>query len=736
VAIGRGWIGEVERMALAAIASLAMLVLGTWLYERRGRTQAALALTGTAIGSLYLTLIAATSLYDLVPTAPALALAFAVGAIATALAVRWQSQLVATLGIVGALLAPLLIGAPVSGAVALFVLIALAAAAAVLVAERWDWLAIAAFAISAPQIAAFALGPAEPVGIVLAAVALWGLGTAAALGFELRTAAAKLRPSSALLVALSAVTAATIGHLALREAGETGLADLWLAALAIAQLGVAIAARASPRASREIGLLSAGQAVVLGDLAFGLAVGGPALPIGWAAAALALTQLPRALVPSGRLTPDERTGLELSLGAHLMLAIAHVLLFEAPPSTFSGGLADPPGAALALGSLAVSAALCARFTGFDAVAMAALAWLTAGVLDGVALAVAFALHGLALAEIARRSTSELAAAGACAFLVLAFVHGLAFDAPIDELAGAEQRDLLGGVTALAAACGSALASARLVPQAGLAQSLEAAAVAGLAYLAAFVLDGALVVLAWAVLVGALAAVARARSDQLAPLGALALLLLGVGHALTVEAPPDSLLYGTDGVLAAAVALIALAAAAGLLARGGPAATLRGDQPTMLAAGSDRAETTRDAERGARPLELALSVAAAAMLVYLCSVSIISAFQPDSTAIDANLVDLDRRQQGQLVLSAFWAAAGLAALVAGLVRDARALRLGGFALLGLALAKVVAYDLSTLDSIYRVLSLVGVGLLLLVGAFVYQRLRPQSPDRDLRDVRTP
>jgi len=744
VAIGRGWIGEVERMALAAIASLAMLVLGTWLYERRGRTQAALALTGTAIGSLYLTLIAATSLYDLVPTAPALALAFAVGAIATALAVRWQSQLVATLGIVGALLAPLLIGAPVSGAVALFVLIALAAAAAVLVAERWDWLAIAAFAISAPQIAAFALGPAEPVGIVLAAVALWGLGTAAALGFELRTAAATLRPSSALLVALSAVTAAAIGHLALRETGETGLADLWLAALAIAQLGVAIAARASPRASREIGLLSAGQAVVLGDLAFGLAVGGPALPIGWAAAALALTQLPRALVPSGRLTPDERTGLELSLGAHLMLAIAHVLLFEAPPSTFSGGLADPPGAALALGSLAVSAALCARFTaarplprdGFDAVAMAALAWLTAGVLDGVALAVAFALHGLALAEIARRSTSELAAAGACAFLVLAFVHGLAFDAPIDELAGAEQRDLLGGVTALSAACGSALASARLVPQAGLAQGLEAAAVAGLAYLAAFVLDGALVVLAWAVLVGALTAVARARSDQLAPLGALALLLLGVGHALTVEAPPDSLLYGTDGVLAAAVALIALAAAAGLLARGGPAATLRGDQPTMLAAGSDRDETTRDAERGARPLELALSVAAAAMLVYLCSVSIISAFQPDSTAIDANLVDLDRRQQGQLVLSAFWAAAGLAALVAGLVRDARALRLGGFALLGLALAKVVAYDLSTLDSIYRVLSLVGVGLLLLVGAFVYQRLRPQSPDRDLRDVRTP
>lgn len=724
VAIGRGWIGEAERMALAAVVSTALLAGGVLLYERRGHTQAALALTGSAIGALYLTLTASTSLYDLVPTAPALALAFVLGTLATALAVRWRSQLVAALGIVGALLAPVLVDAPVSGAVAAFVLIALAAAAAVLVAERWDWLAITAFALSAAQIAAFALEPAEPLAIVVAAAALWGLGTAAALGFELRTAAATLRPASALLVALSAVTAAAIGHLALREAAETGLADLWLASLAVAQLGVAIAARSSARASRKIGLLSAGQAVVLGDLAFGLAVGGPALPVGWAAAALALTQLPRALVPSGHLTAPERAGLDLGVGSQLVLAIAHVLLFESPPSSLSGSLADAPGASVAIGSIVISATLCARFSaarplardGFGIAAIAALGWLTAGVLDGVALAVAFALQGVALAEVARRSATPVAAAGAAAFVALAFAHVLAIETPIDQITGGEPGDLL-GVVALATVCACAFACARLLPSPGLRGALDAAAGVGLAYLAPYALEGALVVLAWALLAVALALAVATWHDRLAAVGALALLALAGLHAATLEAPPDSLLYGAGDLLAAVVALAAVAAATALAARAGLG--------VALGAPTDE-----------RPLEIALSAAAAATVVYLGSVAIISAFQPDSTSIGADLLDLDRRQQGQLVLSAFWAVAGLGGLIAGLVRDSRALRLGGLALLGLALAKVVAYDLSTLDSIYRVLSLVGVGLLLLVGAFVYQRMRPRSPDRDLPDVRLP
>jgi uncharacterized membrane protein len=43
-----------------------------------------------------------------------------------------------------------------------------------------------------------------------------------------------------------------------------------------------------------------------------------------------------------------------------------------------------------------------------------------------------------------------------------------------------------------------------------------------------------------------------------------------------------------------------------------------------------------------------------------------------------------------------------------------------------------YDLSTLTSIYRVLSFVVLGLFLLAGAFAYQRLRP-PPVPDMRSV---
>jgi uncharacterized membrane protein len=49
-----------------------------------------------------------------------------------------------------------------------------------------------------------------------------------------------------------------------------------------------------------------------------------------------------------------------------------------------------------------------------------------------------------------------------------------------------------------------------------------------------------------------------------------------------------------------------------------------------------------------------------------------------------------------------------------------------------IAKLFLYDMSTLTSVYRVASFIGLGLLLLAGAFAYQRLRP-PPLPDLRVV---
>ena len=48
----------------------------------------------------------ATPVYHVIPTGAGLAIAMATGALATALAVRWESQGIAALGLVGAMLAP------------------------------------------------------------------------------------------------------------------------------------------------------------------------------------------------------------------------------------------------------------------------------------------------------------------------------------------------------------------------------------------------------------------------------------------------------------------------------------------------------------------------------------------------------------------------------------------------------------------------------------------------------
>ena len=84
-----------------------------------------------------------------------------------------------------------------------------------------------------------------------------------------------------------------------------------------------------------------------------------------------------------------------------------------------------------------------------------------------------------------------------------------------------------------------------------------------------------------------------------------------------------------------------------------------------------------------------------------------------------------RQQGQALLSGLWAVVGVATLLAGLVRDRHELRVGALSLLSVTLAKVFLYDLSSLDSLYRVASFVALGALLLLGAFAWQRLRPAA-----------
>ena len=69
----------------------------------------------------------------------------------------------------------------------------------------------------------------------------------------------------------------------------------------------------------------------------------------------------------------------------------------------------------------------------DATALLALAYGTAVLLAGVALAVVWALEAIVLVEVGRRLKHQVAAAGAVGLALLAALHALSFEARPDAL---------------------------------------------------------------------------------------------------------------------------------------------------------------------------------------------------------------------------------------------------------------------------------------------------------------
>lgn len=76
----------------------------------------------------------------------------------------------------------------------------------------------------------------------------------------------------------------------------------------------------------------------------------------------------------------------------------------------------------------------------------------------------------------------------------------------------------------------------------------------------------------------------------------------------------------------------------------------------------------------------------------------------------------------LVLSGVWILYGIIVVVIGFLRDVRSIRLGGIALLGLAILKVFLYDLNSLEQPYRIVSFIALGIILLGASYLYTRYR--------------
>jgi len=736
LAFSRGWIGPEARVAVGLIGGAVFIGLGAWLLERR-QDQLGHVVVAVGLGVVSLALFAGTRLYGLFPPETALAGSFAAALVAAAIAVRHDSEAVAIFGLVAVVAAPPVLGAGANLTTVLFLGLTLVGTTSIALLRSWRWLPPAAFVITAPQVVAWlAAGP--QAGLAVAVLGgYWMLHALAAAADELRAAQSRVEGrAETLFVANSAL--AVGGGLYVLSGNLAPWQGAFVAAAALAQFafGAYFVWRRGDR--YPFGMLVNGIGIALVALAIERQFDGPAVALAWALEALVL-------VAVYRVRHHEYAG-----GAAVLLAglpVAHLCWYEYPVRHWilSGAshassipFANPAG--LTLGCL-LAAGLAAAWLSRHHDARCAL--VTACLLL-VAYSLPFELSGLALlaawsilvpaavaaeglldrlpgvppsrSALRTKPISQMMEAGwpdapllataTAAFLAVA--HLLAFDVPIAPsvaivLPAVPFTDLhtVSAAVGIAAFLVAGGLTARPDLRAG--GILVAAALAAFATIFELAMPFAVVV--WCGLAVAVASCslwdAYGRPAFLsggAPLVGVALLAT-LGQVVPVERLGVQASVPTTGFWFAVYAICSMGAIAAALA---------------AAAGFLRLEGW---------VRQVLALAAATAVVYLLSALLVDLFQGrvgGTTQVE------ELQKQAQVAVSIMWAAIGMVVFVVGIVRWRQLVREAGLSLLALATGKVFLFDLSYLDVAYRVLSLMGLGLLLLAGAYVYQLLRPRRP----------
>jgi Predicted membrane protein (DUF2339) len=229
------------------------------------------------------------------------------------------------------------------------------------------------------------------------------------------------------------------------------------------------------------------------------------------------------------------------------------------------------------------------------------------------------------------------------------------------------------------------------------------------------LDGTWLVLAWSVTAAGLAAIAHRAGEKRLFLASFSFLTLAVGRAFFYEAPLGDLFEANRHPEAGVPAVLCAIGATAIFAR------LIGDGPSGAPAERGSYEEIAHALDSRRGLvRRTAEIVVAALCAYAVSLTILGVAEAiGGASITTNF------QRGHSAVSAFWGLIGLAVLYVGLKRGINWLRVVGFGLFGLALAKLFLYDLTFLSSITRALSFLAVGALLLIAGFFVQKLSEQN-----------
>jgi hypothetical protein len=607
IGIRDGWITP-EMQILGALLICFVLTFGGFhLYEKKDQGVAALATFASGIAGFFATLVVMTQTYDFVdPLWLGLIFAGMVAAGGAWAALRWDSEPMAALALLGALFSPVLIDAVSIQSTVWFVLVGYAACSVVCAARGWQQIAVAAVLVAAPGV----IGPlleASTTPVVLAAIAFWLITIVAFFGKELLDPSDENTAASGDLavVAVGAVSLVTATLVALRLVDiehELHPAMMWKdvpvdSQLAFWLIGFSVlhflaagvsALRRGALTHLELALSACGSAMLIVGLSFALS--GLALVISWGVLALLLAAVVQQIDGNGR---------DWAPGVMVALCASHVLAVEVPMEDLAKDTATFSQAVIWNGVAAIGVTIAAS-----------LAW-----------------------AFVSRNETRVVAVGVAALSVL--------------------------------------------------------------YLVGFLFEGIVFVLVLCALSAAASLAGRGHGE----LYEIALpglpLLVAALHTVFYEAPPqEALSTGIDQLGVAVLALAAVAGAAGLWA----------------------SVTERD------DLRRGLGGLASFTLVYLGSAVIVDMFQPGQGAELSADGNFGVRQKGQTLLSAFWALTALGAIIYGLKNSVKEVRYAGLALLGIALGKIVLFDLTTLDATYRTGSFIAVGVILLAAAYAYQNLK--------------
>ena len=734
-----GWISPLVRVIIAAVGGAVFVGLGE-LTLRRGLRAWSAAAMGGGVALWYLCAYGAgPRFYGLIGTGPAFGLMCAVTAGALLLAMRSRMLSMAVLAQVGAYLTPLVLGSPDQPPLALMIYLLVIAVGFLAVADimRWGSLIVLAEMGSILVLGVWFVQSYNGERSLVGATT-WSLLAVLGGGAVVLARMGRVHRQLAAAVTVTGAAAVVVLWPVMDLTSAEALTSLLV--LDAAMLACWLVLRVSWCKLPLLGWSAILTAYALGDAARADLAGLQGSGFIWAMMGLLYAdaiwrglRLPtvRAGAPGGSLPVVE--GLQVPLATGLGLWATYALLSKVYPDWMGLYVAGMVAVAIAAAIVMLRAkrpvttgALLVEMD--NPTAMLGQAWLVQGLVllaivapvqwDGWYVTVAWLVQAVATALVARLLRSALLMASALALVIFGAWHLVLVDWMSPEvqavLAGSGQwtltlRTLLGG-----AVLAAGLTLAGIIRLGGLIteQTGDTIAAGAAVAIGCFIWLMASATgfgeqvseLAWlapAIVLGAAALWRRSAWVALSAGALVAVAALKVVYDVHERDQTGPLRLDWAAVWNWQFATAMAVGVAGPLLAWAAIRRLRAARPEVARAGQDWLQ-------GAMLLGVV-------MLLWAGSVEVWRHFMgPAGEGL------ADARQAMQMGMSVWWAVGATGMLVAGLVGGWTWLRVAALVTFAVTLAKVLAVDMAKVDLVYRVVSFLALGALLVAGSYIYQR----------------